>query len=132
MVIGFAAVLVAPWPTYTGAGPYGLPFTVGVGIDSIRQFIIMIMLLLIFNAICALLVLPAIYTIVIRFRESEEKRRQEAAKQVRRVDIEKELPAELKAEMEEISASRTDERPRTRSDKVRKRLEDDEDIPKIY
>lgn len=132
MVLGFAAVLVAPWPAYSGGGPYGLPFTVGVGIDSIRQFIIMIMILLIFNAVMALLVLPAIYTIVIRFRESEEKRRRETAREIRPVDIEKELPAELEAEMEEVRPMREDKRPMTKAERVRKRLEEDEEIPKIY
>jgi hypothetical protein len=131
MIIGFAAVLVAPWPASAGAGVFGLPFTLGVGINSVKQFVLMIMLLLIFNAVCALFVLPAIYTIVIRFREADRKRKLETAKMAKRIQFEKELPADLEAEMEEVSASDSEEQGKERTYVV-KRVVDEEEIPKIY
>jgi predicted RND superfamily exporter protein len=92
MIIGFSAVLVAPWQ---GAGPYGLPVTFGVGIQSVREFVLMIMILLFFNMVCALLILPALYTIWIRFRQREEIRKKEVAERARRLKEEEPLPAEL-------------------------------------
>jgi predicted RND superfamily exporter protein len=85
MVIGFSAVLVAPWP---GSGPAGLPFTLGVGIASVREFVAMIMILLTFNAICALLILPALYTIWIRFKKSEEIKEKEVEARARKIEEE--------------------------------------------
>jgi predicted RND superfamily exporter protein len=121
MVLGFSAVLIAPWPS--NAGTFGLPFTFGVGIDAIKQFVIMIMLLLIFNAICALLVLPAIYTLMIRFRESEQKRKREMAIEAGRHQEDRELPAELEEEEPETPEVTV---------KQKVKIKDDEDIPKIY
>jgi predicted RND superfamily exporter protein len=121
MVLGFSAVLLAPWPS--NAGTFGLPVTFGVGIDAIKQFVIMIMLLLIFNAICALFVLPAIYTLMIRFRESEQKRKQEQAIEAGRYREDRELPAEL--EEEEPDAPETTVRQKVK-------IKEEEEIPKIY
>jgi predicted RND superfamily exporter protein len=121
MVLGFSAVLIAPWPS--NAGIYGLPFTFGVGIDAIKQFVIMIMLLLIFNAICALFVLPAIYTIVIRFRESEQKRKRELAIEAGKYQEDRELPAELEDEEPEVPEI---------SVKQKVKVKEEEEIPKIY
>jgi predicted RND superfamily exporter protein len=56
MLIGFAMVLFIP-------------------IDSIQEFVIMIMILLTYNAVFALIVLPAIYTITIRQEERKQARR---------------------------------------------------------
>jgi len=121
MVLGFSAVLIAPWPS--NAGTFGLPFTFGVGIDAIKQFVIMIMLLLIFNAICALFVLPAIYTLMIRFRESEQKRKREMAIEAGRHHEDRELPAELEEEEPETPEMAV---------KQKVKVKEEEDIPKIY
>jgi hypothetical protein len=51
-------------------------FTMGVPIDSVRQFVIMIQVLFCLNAIMAMFILPAIYTVWLRFRESEKKRKE--------------------------------------------------------
>jgi len=48
-----------------------------IPIDSIREFVVMIMVLLSYNAIFALLVLPAVYTIIIRRREVRSQRERE-------------------------------------------------------
>jgi len=48
-----------------------------IPIDSIREFVVMIMVLLSYNAIFALLVLPAVYTVIIRRREVKAKRQLE-------------------------------------------------------
>ncbi len=56
MLVGFAMVWFIP-------------------IDSIREFVVMIMALLFYNAAFALIVLPAVYTIVIRFREARMRRK---------------------------------------------------------
>jgi len=56
MLIGFAMVLF-------------------IQIDSIQEFVIMIMILLAYNAIFALVLLPAVYTLSIRRREAKEARR---------------------------------------------------------
>ena len=48
----------------------------GVPIDSVRQFVVMIQVLLILNALAAIFILPAIYTVWLRFREAEKKRRE--------------------------------------------------------
>jgi len=121
MVLGFSAVLLAPWPSNTST--FGLPFTFGVGIDAIKQFVIMIMLLLIFNAICALFVLPALYTIMIRFRESESKRKREMAVEARRLEEDRDLPAELEEEEPEAPEMTV---------KQKVKVREEEEIPKIY
>jgi predicted RND superfamily exporter protein len=53
MLLGFAMVLFIP-------------------IDSIQEFVVMIMILLFYNAVMALILLPAIYTIVLRRSERKE------------------------------------------------------------
>jgi len=83
MVLGFASVLFAPWP---GKGPYGLPVTFGIGIISIRQFVVMMMMLLIFNAIMALFVHSAILTLWFRAKRREELR-QKRLKQLEKESI---------------------------------------------
>jgi hypothetical protein len=45
-----------------------------IPIDSIREFVVMIMILLAYNAIFALLVMPAIFTVIIRRREVKAQR----------------------------------------------------------
>jgi len=97
MVIGFSAVLVAPWP---GPGPFGLPFTLGVGIQSVREFVIMIMVLLTFNMICALLILPALYTLWIRSKRREELRVKEVEERAKKLEKEEPVPADLEEEVE--------------------------------
>jgi predicted RND superfamily exporter protein len=97
MVIGFSAVLVAPWP---GPGPMGLPFTLGVGIQSVREFVIMIMILLTFNMICALLILPALYTLWIRFKRREELRLKEVEERAKELEKEEPVPADLVEEVD--------------------------------
>jgi len=48
-----------------------------IPIDSIKEFVVMIMVLLSYNAVFALLVLPSVYTIIIRRREVKAKRERE-------------------------------------------------------
>jgi predicted RND superfamily exporter protein len=52
----------------------GFAMTLFIPIDSIQEFVIMIMILLTYNAVFALIVLPAIFTVVIRRREIQEAR----------------------------------------------------------
>jgi predicted RND superfamily exporter protein len=76
MVIGFMAVLFSPGFMVDMAmgNPYHI--VAGVPIDSVRQFVVMIQVLLILNALAAIFILPAIYTVWLRFREAEKKRRE--------------------------------------------------------
>ncbi len=41
-----------------------------------RQFVVMIQVLLVLNALAAIFILPAIYTVWLRFREEEKRRRE--------------------------------------------------------
>jgi len=78
MVLGFMAVLASP-SALVGFAMGGTPsnwFTMGVPIDSVRQFVVMIQVLLMLNALAAIFILPAIYTVWLRFREAEKKRRE--------------------------------------------------------
>jgi predicted RND superfamily exporter protein len=52
----------------------GFAMTLFIQIDSIQEFVIMIMILLAYNAIFALVLLPAIYTIWIRRKDAREER----------------------------------------------------------
>jgi predicted RND superfamily exporter protein len=52
----------------------GFSMCLFIQIDSIQEFVIMIMILLAYNAIFALVLLPAIYTIWIRRRDAREER----------------------------------------------------------
>jgi predicted RND superfamily exporter protein len=76
MVIGFMAVLVSPGflVDIVMGNPWHL--VSGVPIDSVRQFVTMIQVLLVLNAIAALFILPAIYTVWLRWRASEKMRRE--------------------------------------------------------
>jgi len=77
-VFAFMAVLLSPSALVTyslGTTPTNW-FTMGVPIDSVRQFVIMIQVLFCLNAIAAMFILPAIYTVWLRFRESEKRRRE--------------------------------------------------------
>jgi len=76
MVIGFLAVLVSPGFLMDIA--MGNPYHIvsGVPIDSVRQFVVMIQVLLMLNALAAIFILPAIYTVWLRFREEEKRRRE--------------------------------------------------------
>jgi predicted RND superfamily exporter protein len=78
MVMGFMAVLASPSALvdYALGGTPRNWFTMGVPIDSVRQFVIMIQVLLILNAIAAMFILPAIYTVWLRWRQSEKLRRE--------------------------------------------------------
>ena len=76
MVLGFMAVLVSPGFLVDVA--MGNPYHIvsGVPIDSVRQFVVMIQVLLMLNALAAIFILPAIYTVWLRFREQEKRRRE--------------------------------------------------------
>jgi predicted RND superfamily exporter protein len=77
-VFAFMAVLLSPSALVTyslGSTPTNW-FTMGVPIDSVRQFVIMIQVLFCLNALAAMFILPAIYTVWLRFRESEKKRKE--------------------------------------------------------
>ena len=76
MVLGFTAVLVSPGFLVDMAmgNPYHI--VAGVPIASVREFVVMIQVLLGINALAAIFILPAVYTVWLRFRE-EEKRRKE-------------------------------------------------------
>jgi len=78
MVLGFMAVLVSPSALVDWAlgGTPNNWFTMGVPIESVRQFVIMIQVLLILNALAAMFILPAIYSVWLRWRASEKLRRE--------------------------------------------------------
>jgi len=78
MVMGFMAVLVSPsalvdWALGNKVNNW---FTMGVPIQSVREFVMMIQVLLILNAIAAMFILPAIYSVWLRWRASEKLRRE--------------------------------------------------------
>jgi ABC-type long-subunit fatty acid transport system fused permease/ATPase subunit len=75
-VFAFMAVLLSPgFLVDMGLGnPWHL--VAGVPIDSVRQFVIMIQVLFCLNALAAMFILPAIYTVWLRFREAEKKRKE--------------------------------------------------------
>ena len=78
MVMGFMAVLVSPsalvdWALGNRVNNW---FTMGVPIQSVREFVIMIQVLLVLNAIAAMFILPAIYSVWLRWRQSEKLRRE--------------------------------------------------------
>ena len=58
----------------------GFAMCLFIQIDSIQEFVIMIMVLLAYNAIFALLLLPAIFTITIRRQEAKEAKKAAKAK----------------------------------------------------
>jgi predicted RND superfamily exporter protein len=76
VVFGFMAVLYSPGFMVDMA--MGAPYTItaGVPIQSIREFITMINILLILNALASIFILPAIYTVWLRWRQSEKLRRE--------------------------------------------------------
>jgi predicted RND superfamily exporter protein len=76
MVFGFMAVLLSP--SFMVDIAMGNPWHLvsGVPIQSVREFVIMIQILLCLNALAAMFILPSIYTVWLRFRESEKKRRE--------------------------------------------------------
>ncbi|MGQ9582002.1 MAG: efflux RND transporter permease subunit [Thermoplasmatota archaeon] len=76
MVIGFMAVLISPSALIdlTMGGQPSNWFVMGVPIQSVREFVVMIQILLGLNALAAMLILPAIYTVWLRFREEEKRR----------------------------------------------------------
>lgn len=78
MVIGFLAVLASPSAVVDWAmgGSPSNWLTMGVPIDSVREFVTMIQVLLILNAIAAMFILPAIYSVWLRWRQSEKLRRE--------------------------------------------------------
>jgi predicted RND superfamily exporter protein len=78
MVLGFMAVLISP-SALVDFAMGGTPmnwFTMGVPIDSVRQFVTMIQVLLVLNAIAAIFILPAIYSVWLRWRAAEKLRRE--------------------------------------------------------
>jgi predicted RND superfamily exporter protein len=76
MVLGFMAVLLSPGFLVDYAIGNPLHWVWGVPIDSVRQFVIMIQVLLGLNAVAAIFILPAVYTIWLRWREEEKRRRE--------------------------------------------------------
>jgi len=56
---------------------FGFVMCMFIPIDSIKEFVVMIMVLLTYNAIFALLLMPAVFTLVIRFREARALRARE-------------------------------------------------------
>jgi predicted RND superfamily exporter protein len=76
VVFGFMAVLFSPGFLVDIA--MGHPYTIvaGVPIQAIRDFIVMINILLILNAVASLFILPAIYSVWLRWRADEKKRRE--------------------------------------------------------
>jgi predicted RND superfamily exporter protein len=78
MVLGFMAVLASP-SSLVDFALGGTPsnwFTLGVPIASVREFVIMIQVLLVLNAIAAMFILPAIYSVWMRWRAAEKLRRE--------------------------------------------------------
>ncbi|MEM2869013.1 MAG: MMPL family transporter [Thermoplasmata archaeon] len=76
MIIGFMAVLVSPGALVDlamGVQPRDW-LIMGVPIQSVREFVLMIQILLGLNALAAIFILPAIYTVWLRFREAEKLR----------------------------------------------------------
>ncbi len=76
MVIGFMAVLASPGALVDVAmgGQPSNWLVMGVPIQSVREFVVMIQILLGLNALAAMFILPAIYTVWLRFREEEKRR----------------------------------------------------------
>ena len=76
MVLGFMAVLLSPgfMVDWALGNPWHL--VAGVPIDSVRQFVVMIQVLLGLNAVAAIFILPAVYTLWLRWREDEKRRRE--------------------------------------------------------
>lgn len=58
----------------------GLSAVFLVNIPAIQEFILLIMILLIYSVIGALFILPAIYTVIVRAREARQKRLTQRAK----------------------------------------------------
>lgn len=56
---------------------FGFAMCLFIPIDSIQEFLVMIMVLLTYNAIFALFLMPAVFTLVIRFREARAMRARE-------------------------------------------------------
>jgi predicted RND superfamily exporter protein len=75
-VFAFMAVLLSPGFLVDMAMGNPWHIVAGVPIDSVRQFVIMIQVLFCLNAIAAMFILPAIYTVWLRFREAEKKRKE--------------------------------------------------------
>ena len=76
MVLGFMAVLASPGFMVDMAMGNPWHAVAGVPIDSVRQFVVMIQILLTLNALGAMFILPSIYTVWLKFREDEKKRRE--------------------------------------------------------
>ncbi len=76
VVFGFMAVLYSPGFLIDIAmgNPYHI--VAGVPIQSIREFITMINILLSLNAVASIFILPAIFTVWLRWRKSEKLRRE--------------------------------------------------------
>ena len=56
---------------------FGFVMCMFIPIDSIKEFVVMIMVLLTYNAVFALFLMPAVFTLVIRFREARALRARE-------------------------------------------------------
>jgi predicted RND superfamily exporter protein len=75
-VFAFMAVLASPGFMVDMAMGNPWHIVAGVPIESVRQFVIMIQVLFCLNALAAMFILPAIYTVWLRFRESEKRRKE--------------------------------------------------------
>ncbi len=80
----------------------GLAAVFLVDIPAIQEFILLVMILLVYSVIGALFVLTAIYTIIIRYRETHEQRLE------RQMELEKTKPAMVRGEKLQVKTSISD------------------------